>query len=598
MARSSGDIDDALDTVRAHCTKKTLSARNKYPAWYIARMIHLNDRGLRMDFTQMAYLTELYREISYIPKLVLEKGVQLGVSEMCIVESHREAGELGWTIMYVLPKYELRNRFVNNRIYKCHKRVKYYKHLIKDVASGTHRTSLIHFGRGTIAFVGSNVEDEFIEIPIDSAWVDEKDRCNQQNLLLLPDRYSASDHKYHREVSNPTVEGYGIDERYLESTQGVWMIECPACRKRFTPDFFSHVAQEVSPLVYIPRDTKYERGKGMRLIHDCGSPVDRLKTGSWVDAYPGREWVGRRVSKLFSKHAALEAMFLKWQKIQGHALKVQVFYNSELGLPYTSEGAKLSRLTLNACRRVYEWPMSANKTSNVRVMGVDVGADLNIVVRDMVKEKGMVTWRLLLAVAVPSFDILSAIIDEWTPRTIVIDAYPEIHKVMELKAKHNHVHSSRFQDNLQKMTVNRESREVAMDRTALLDYVKQRFEMQLSVLPMGAEFIDGGNYYSQLEASTRVLEPNEDNPERTRFVWVHSAPDHYFLAEAYCVQAGMLLPNLDVFDFFDSQAGVLAPTTEVVGITAEQQKEINRLEGMNSDMFLQDLQNLHGKRKK
>jgi phage terminase large subunit GpA-like protein len=302
-----------------------------------AKNTHKNTRLQSMSFKDLDYLLELYKIIGTTPYMVVEKSVQCGLSELFIIQSHIEAGEMGMTIMYVLPKYELRNRFVNNRIYKLHKRVAGYNRLVIAAETKVHRTSLMHFGSGTLAYVGSNVQDEFIEIPVDSAYIDEKDRCNQANLLMLPDRLTASPYKYQREISNPTVEGFGIDERYLESSQGTWQIKCDGCGKWFVPDFWQHVVEEINSNSFAPRDQNADpdplSGDELRLIHDCGTPVDRLKTGKWVHAYPTREWQGFKVSKVFSKFTPLRQLYRKWTKSVGNELKTQIFYNSDLGTP-------------------------------------------------------------------------------------------------------------------------------------------------------------------------------------------------------------------------------------------------------------------------
>jgi len=570
-------------------------------AFHWATKYHLNSRGERMAFDDMAYLIALYWEIQHTPRMVVEKSVQCGLSELFIVESHREAAELGLTVMYVLPKYELRNRFVNNRVYKVHSRVPHYKQLLKAVDQRVHRISMSHFGKGTIAYVGSNVEDEFIEIPVDSAFVDEKDRCNLQNLLLLPDRYTASPYKYHREISNPTIEGFGIDARFLESSQGLWNIKCPRCGEWFSPDFWTHVVREVGFNDFIPRDEAWERGKEMRLIHDCGAPVNRLEgeTAKWIDKYEDREWKGRRISKIFNKTTSLEEMYLKWIDSVGNDLKVQVFYNSDLGLPFTSAGAKITRNDLNSCMRKYPWPMSPKKAKGAVMMGVDVGSELNFILRDMVTDRGVRCSRLLAAGRVPSFKLLEDIIEEWQPRICVIDALPEIHKVMELKSKYSCVYSSRFQEGLRKVNVDKKAREVTMDRTALLDYVKQGVTQETMLLPARAEFLDTGHYYSQMTASTRVLEVDEKNPEKSKFVWRHSQADHFFLTEGYCLQAGMLLPNTDVFEFFDEQSkgGIKPAAPGMTNLTKKQLEEIERLEGISADQVLGGIQDKHGKNK-
>lgn len=503
-----------------------------YRALYWARHYHVNTRLQRMSFKNLYYLVEMYKAIEKDHNMVVEKSVQCGLSELFIIQSHVEAGEKGMTVMYVLPKYELRNRFVNNRIYKLHKRVNWYGFLVKQAETKVHRTSLMHFGLGTLAYVGSNVSDEFIEIPVDSAYVDEKDRCNQSNLLMIPDRLTASPYKYLREIGNPTTEGFGIDERYLESSQSQWNIKCPRCGQWFVPDFWKHVVREVSANVYVPRDTKADTDpqafEEIDLIHDCGGSVDRLQWGEWVHAYSRRVWKGYRVSKVFSKFTTLRDMYRVWSKAAGNDLKTQLFYNSDLGLPFSSKGSKITRSLLDSCRRSYEWPVRHVGNEYARLMGVDVGSHLHVVLRERVRTGSGMALRMLGAWTLPGFSQLAELLREWKPACCVIDAMPEIHKVMELKEEFGNVWSSRFQSDATSLVKQKDKREVRMDRTAILDYVRQAFELQNMILPMQAESIESGEYYAHMQASTRILEANEESPEKSRFVWVEgSRPDHF-----------------------------------------------------------------------
>jgi len=218
--------------------------KDKAPILYWATNYHRNIRGDRMSFKDRWYLASLYRDFLKYHKFAVMKPVQHGLSELFIVGSFYEAAELGYVVMYVLPKYKGRDRFVNSRIDTVIRKVPAYARMVSE-AAGTSRVSLKQFGRGQIVYVGSNVEEEFVEIPIDSAYVDERDRCNQRNLLLLPDRYSASPYRFHREISTPTIEGRGIHGRIQTSTKGRWMIRCESCNYRFYPGFFEAVVKQV-----------------------------------------------------------------------------------------------------------------------------------------------------------------------------------------------------------------------------------------------------------------------------------------------------------------------------------------------------------------
>lgn len=564
--------------------------------WIASEIIEYSEE----DFSGRVYDLEVDGDHSYVANDYIVHNC--GLSELFIIQSHIEAGERGMSVMYVLPKYELRNRFVNNRIYKLHKRVDHYKYLVYKADTKVHRTSLMHFGDGTLAYVGSNVADEFIEIPVDSCFVDEKDRCNLANLLMLPDRLTASPYQFEREISNPTIEGFGIDERYLESSQGVWKIKCPACGTWFTPDFFQHVVRETSSNVFVPRDPNADPdplcAKEIGLIHDCGCSVDRLGPGEWVHAHPSRLWQGFRVSKLFAQLSAkanLRNLYSKWVKSVGNELKTQIFYNSDLGLPFSSKGARITRVMLNDCIRNYQYPpVRVNKTDK-RFMGIDVGSELHVILRGRSKQNGEITYPLLGIWVLPGFTQLVRIIREWKPDRIVIDAMPELHKVMELKADFSNVWSSRFQVGAATLSKNENKRELTMDRTALLDYVRQDVELKALVNPLKAEFLEDGSYYAHMIASTRILEVNDAHPEKSRFVWKEgSKPDHFFLAEAYCRQAGMIMPDHSIFDFFDSQSKSLkshADKRNVTGapLSEDERQKIADLQKLTPEVALSNI---------
>lgn len=570
------------------------TAERQFRAFYWGNNYHRNTRGESMSFVDMHYLTHLYLKIGNCPRMVVEKSVQMGLSELFIIQSHIEAGERGLTIMYVLPKYELRNRFVNNRIYKLHGNVEHYKNLMKSASTQVHRAALMHFGKGTMAFVGSNVETEFIEMPIDSAYVDEKDRCDPTNLLLLPDRYSASPHQFHREISNPTVEGYGIDERYQKSSQALWYIKCPRCGERFSPDWFTDMIEETASNIFRVRDTEWEPGREPRLVHGkCGAPVDRLAEGEWVPAFPDREWKGFRINKLYGKFTHLSQLVEDWNDAQGNPLKIQVFYNSQLGLPFTSKGSKITKDLLEGIRAHYKFPAVSVRQEHPRFMGVDIGKDLNVVIRERVQDAGEKKLRLIYAARVPSYNAVAALIREWKPKRVVIDAEPEIHKNIELKAEFGVVFTSKFQEGLIKMLTNRKDRHVTMDRTAAIDGLHAAVANGMLINPWEAGHIDNGEYYRNMESSTRILEVNETNKEKSRYVWVHSRPDHYMMAEVYCAQAAEDNVGEGIFEFFAGQAEIVKTVEHQKvedssrgGLSEDQAEEVLRLQQISPDAML------------
>jgi hypothetical protein len=190
--------------------------------------------------------------------------------------------------------------------------------------------------------------------------------------------------------------------------------------------------------------------------------------------------------------------------------------------------------------------------------------------------------------------LLKELIKEWNPRVVVIDAHPEIHEVMSLKDSFKQVYSSKFQKDLLTIGLNKEKRIISMDRTCIFDAFKAEIDSGYIVLPVGAEHLLGGNYYSQLKASTRILITDENNPERSYYSWEHSKPDHCHLSEIYCLQADLLSPRDSVLDFYknfvsEQQRVEQESMREVRNQTGESEEELKKLSQMNATTFLNNL---------
>ena len=127
-----------------------MTVGEKYAALAVALRHHRNTRGEWMDFRHSSYLLALYMHADEMPKIVVEKCVQSGISELLIILAHIEAAR-GLRIIYMLPVYEIRDRFVSNRISRLHSTVSHQRNLVAE-AKGAHRKS---FMDGAIGFVGS-----------------------------------------------------------------------------------------------------------------------------------------------------------------------------------------------------------------------------------------------------------------------------------------------------------------------------------------------------------------------------------------------------------------------------------------------------------
>jgi len=207
------------------------STKLKYRKLYWAMKYHRNTRGKPMDFKKLPFQVEIYKTLQDSRYVAIRKSVQNGISETFIV-SHLEESDRGFAILYVLPKGELRNIFVQNRINKLIKQVPFYRDKIKGAIGGADNVIFKGFGGGVCKYVDSNSPSNFVEFPADALYIDEKDKCDPKNLEMAPDRLESSEHKLIRVVGNPTVEDYGIDVDFKNGTQSEWYVKCDYCGKK------------------------------------------------------------------------------------------------------------------------------------------------------------------------------------------------------------------------------------------------------------------------------------------------------------------------------------------------------------------------------
>jgi hypothetical protein len=224
-------------------------------------------------------------------------------------------------------------------------------------------------------------------------------------------------------------------------------------------------------------------------------------------------------------HVGLADLWDKFSKGLGDDTKLQVFYNSDLGLPYAGAGSKLSDDILNGCRADYLMPAEAEPC----VIGVDVGKRLHVVIRQILPGEKL---RLVFAGTVPGFDDLDKLMERYQTVSIAIDSMPETRAVQEFLNKHPHKSwMVRYQQKITDMARDEEKRVLTIDRTQAMDRVMSFYRRRAYLLPKNAQSLDRGDYYRLLKAPTRIYDV-EDN----RFNWLGD-PDHYFHAEVYCLLA-------------------------------------------------------------
>ena len=139
---------------------------NKYRNVYWALYHHLSTKNQRMTFENRKFLVDIYKDMAEMQKMCIMKSVQCGISEGFIV-THLEQAEKGMSVLYILPKTDLRNRFVNNRVNTVLAKVGIYREILSRSLSRADSVSLKIFGDGSINYVASNSPANFTEYPAD-----------------------------------------------------------------------------------------------------------------------------------------------------------------------------------------------------------------------------------------------------------------------------------------------------------------------------------------------------------------------------------------------------------------------------------------------
>ena len=572
--------------------------RRNHPRLYLAKYHHLNVHGKRMEFgDKYRFLIPLYKGI--LEREVYEKSVQCYVSEMLIVTA-LEIAEEGLRVLYVMPNIDFRGKFVKDRLDRLLKIVPYYNNCLREAIGSADGIGMKHFGRGLLNFVGSNSPAEFTSYPADALIVDEVDKCDQKNLEMAPDRLDASDYKYDVRCGNPSIEDWGIDASFKLSTQSLWKMKCGHCNKRQTPDFFKNVVNQVGELRFELK--KGDKGNPFFVCKKCGSEMDRLGEGQWINQFE-KDIRGRRISQLFSSNVTLSSLVDKFFKSIGNEIKTQLFYNSKLGLPYASSGSKvIMEILEKAAERGENYALGINNTilagkERRMYVGIDVGKYYYVIGRARLSNG----QRKLVYIG-RHLDTKSLVSDlnQLKAKVITIDEFPETREVETLKKYFRKMFSCIYKRgdtflDLRKKSLNyKKEKRVSIDRTFILDSVKKDFEIEKMINPNNArdigneEMEEYGEYYQQMMSSTRTFVE-----EKGRFEWREATADHFFHAEAYCKFAEELDDR--ILDYYeDKTEGFKFENLEETKARTEKEKEIipkkkEDLELIKAEEFLRRL---------
>lgn len=533
-----------LKTMASPTNSMVQALAKRHPVLGLSLLHHRNTRGQPMSFEGMPYLVELYVDGPRIDGFDAMKCVQVGWSEYLIQLALSQAGWDGRIVGYVLPSYQLRDRFVQRRIQPLLERIPAYQDKLSAEDPGSVRHQ--RFGKGALLWLGSNAVNDFIEFSADVLVVDEYDRCDQTNLAFARDRLRASERPQMFRISNPTLPGQGIAALYDVSDGRKWHHQCPHCNERQAIDWFQHIVDKDDAGRWVLRDSARVREGVIRPIcRRCGKPWDRVaKGGMWVAERPSKSRRGYQLSRMDVLTQNIRELWEEFQEAQGHADKMSAFWASVLGLPFQAEGQAVTAGLLQGAATAP--PMDhggdpALKKARV-VAGIDVGSVLHVDVAridyDETNETETRTGRF--TGEVPTFAAARDLLIRYGVDIAVIDAYPETRKSQELRDwgrdtgvcdvwlcefhKTARVGAQDFG-----MVLDWKRHVVRVDRTQLLDATLADIQRNPPHRTWPEDIWQIKDWRPQMEAPKRI-----ENTKGTGYVWDEGrSADHYRLSDGY-----------------------------------------------------------------
>ena len=301
------------------------------------------------------------------------------------------------------------------------------------------------------------------------------------------------------------------------------------------------VLKEGEDFAVIDRD--WEEGKPVRAIcHKCHKPFNPKAPGEWVKTYSNRDISGYAMNKMFAGKRNLDYMLERFMEGLTNERVMERFYNADLGLEYTSAGAKVSFDMLDDISKDY--PILTKLTEGTCVIGIDVGNQLHIRINEILPDKEMREVYTGTIQIMSTEDTIVAVQKLWKDyrcRVGVIDASPERRLARDICSKikgflrWQHIES-------EKDTVNIKDKIISFNRNLLLDDVKESIITKRLILSKRTRHmkpqttLQVSEYYDNMTASTRLY------IEATgKYKWVETRPDHYMFAEGYTILARKML---------------------------------------------------------
>lgn len=464
-----------------------------------------------------------------------QKGAQLAFTEAALNKAFYSIDVKGISVLYVLPASKPdAGDFSTSRFDPALELSSHLGNLFTDVRNIGHKRA----GNANLFIRGSKSRSQMKSIPAGELIFDEVDEMFQDNIPLAMERSSGQLEKQTFLISTPTIDNYGINQYYKNSTQDHFFFKCPRCNRQtelIFPDCLIITAEDHNDAKIEDTHLICKECKGL-LVHE--EKINWLKDGKWVSGHTNRLDRGFHISQLYSMTVKPQELAKSYLKAQTNPADEQEFWNSKLGLPHIVAGARLTDADIDACIGGYK-KVDVAPTNSLVTMGVDVGKWLHYEIDQYIIQKGPTNDINLLSSAkvltqgkVLNFEELDLLMIRYNVNFCVIDANPEKRKAIEFAQRFwGSIRLCYYGVGISGKNINVHSEEehtLTVDRTSWLDLALGRIKSKRIALPIDIDF----EYRSHLKALVRIYEKDASGNPVGKYV-KGNEDDHYAHARCY-----------------------------------------------------------------
>lgn len=463
-----------------------------------------------------------------------QKAAQVGYTEWAMNMVFFSIDVKGIDSLYILPTEGDASDFSAARFDPALELSPHLKGMFSDVKN----VGLKRAGQASLYVRGSRSRSKLKSIPAGCIVFDEVDEMYQKNITLAEERASGQLFKQNIKLSTPTVDGFGINGYFQDSTQEHFHFKCPRCgvwTELEFPACLEITAEGKSDSKIKNSYLKCQKCSGT-LNHK--EKPDWLAQAKFVPQYTDRDMRGFYVNQLYSPTIAPWEFALSYLRSLEDPTDEQEFWNSKVGVPHVIGDARINDALIQACTGNYK--NGSMPQQRYVTMGIDVGKHIHWIVCEWIlpsrRTPGLdindeARCRILAFGVCDEWGELDRTMHKFSVLSAVVDRHPETRNARSFCTRFfgraymcmygrgvngKHIHPGKDDEHT-----------VSVDRTTWLDQSLGRFHNQTVAVPVDLS----DDFKKQIKEPIRVYERDANGNPVGRYVNVNA--DHFAHAFNY-----------------------------------------------------------------